>query len=797
MDRIWQDVKYGLRALRRGKGLIAIAVLSLGIGIGANVSIFSAVDVFMLRPLPYPDSDDLYAAYTTNLERGWNRVSYSVPDFLDLRERSQTIGVAALNGASFNLSGGDRPERLRGQVVSADFFQVLGVGPAMGRGFTPEEEREGLNHVAIISDGLWQRRFGADPNVLGSTVLLDGEVHTIIGVMPPKFWFGWPGNEIWAPIGITGEETRNSHYLDVLVRVGGGTSKDLAQQEVQRIAEQLAVEFPESNRNNGGTLITLHERVFGEGFKMGTLISTVAVLFLLLIACANVANLLLTHAAGRDREVAVRNALGADRTRIVRQFLTEAAIISVMGGLLGLALSVIGIRALVSVMPGWFPRVDEIGLDGRVLLYAAGVSLLTSILVGLAPALQSSKPNTTETLKEGGRGGTAGKSMRLRKALVVGEVSLTLVLLVSSALLVQAFVRVRLADLGFDHSDVLTLRVALPENDYPDTVAIGAFHERLASRIASIPGVEAVGATSIFPLQGNSATYYWLPGEVIEDDSQRKIANYRYVLPGYFAAMDVPVVRGRGLEEGDRAGMRLVAVIDETMAEKHWPESDPIGQRIELYSGPREIVGVVADTRLNGAGNTVRPMVYLAALQSMSRSLGWVIETRVPPESVIEAVRAEVRSIDPNIPAYGVRSMRAMIDETLGGDTIMAKIMGVVAVIALVLSLAGVYGVMAYTVSQRTQELGIRIALGAQTGDVLSMVVRQGALLALIGVVVGIGVALGVTRGLSFFLFDVSPFDPLTFGAVAIALLVAGLVATYFPARRATRVDPIVALRAE
>jgi len=797
MERIWQDIKYGFRTLRRSKSLVAIAVLSLGIGIGANAAIFSAVDVFMLRPLPYPDSEQLYRVYTTNHERGWDYVSYSVPDFLDLRERIETMSVAAYTRASFNLSGGDRPERLTGGQVTSDFFNVLGVQPAMGRTFTLGEEREGSGDVAIISHELWLRRFGGDRNVLGSTVLLDGRVHTIVGVMPPKFWFASPGLEIWTPLAFTGEEARNGHWLAVLGRVKDGNSPQRAQQEAQLIAEQLAADFPDTNKNQGATLMTLHENVFGEGFEMGSLISTVAVLFVLLIACANVANLLLTHAAGRDREVAVRGALGAGRSRILRQFLTEAAIVSLLGAVLGLGLAVVGIRGLVSVMPPWFPRVDEIGLNPRVLLFTAGISVLTCVLVGIAPALQSAKLNMIDTLKEGGRGGTAARSLRLRKALVVGEVSLALVLLVSSALLVQAFVRIRLADLGFDSSDVMTLRLTLPEADYPDSVAVAAFNTRLSEAIRSIPGVEAVGAASILPLGGNSGTYYWLPGETIQDDTQRKVTNYVSVLPGYFAALDIPVLRGRGVEEGDRAGMRRVIVINETMAQLHWPDADPIGQQVEFYSGPREIVGVVADTKDMGAENPVRPMVYFAAMQGLSRSLGWVIETAVPQESVVESVRAEIRALDPNIPPFGVQSMDAMIDERLGGDTIMAKIMAVVALIALVLALAGVYGVMGYTVSQRTQELGIRMALGARGRDVLSMVVRQGALLAVVGVVIGLGVAAGVTRSLSFFLFGVSPFDALTFGAGALVLLGAGLVATYFPARRATKVDPMIALRAE
>jgi putative ABC transport system permease protein len=797
MEKIWQDIKYAIRSLRRGGVLIAIAVLSLAIGIGANTTIFSAVDVFMLRPLPYPDSDELYSVYTNNRERGWNRVSFSVPDFVDLRERSRTLDVAATRYTSFNLSEGDRPERLSGVQVSSNFFRMLGVQPARGRAFTLEEEVPGRHQVAIISDGLWQRRFGGDPDVLGRVVLLDGEQYTIVGVMPPKFWFLRPGTEIWVPFYITGDEHRNSHYIGVRARLRSGATPEQAQVETERIAGQLAAEYPETNAGNGAVLITLHRDVFNEGFRTGSLTATVAVLFLLLIACANVANLLLTHAAGREREVAVRTALGADRVRVVRQFLTEALILSVAGAILGLGLSVIGIRGLLSVMPGWFPRIDEIGLNPRVLGFTALVTMLSAVLVGLAPAIQNTKPNLVESLKEGGRGGTAVRGARLRKALVVVEVSLALVLLVSSALLVRGFINIRLADRGFDENDVLAFMLALPQEDYPDSVSTIAFHTELRERLLSLPGVRSVGATTTLPLHGNSATYYWLPGEDIESDLQRKVTNVMDVSPGYFEALDIPILQGRVIEDSDRPENRRVIVINQTMAELHWPGENPLGRELTVYSGTKEIVGVVANAYYNNDVQSSRPMVYFSAFQDNDRYLDWVIETDVPPETMVESVRQEVLAIDPNLPAYNIRPLKAMIDESLGGDTIMAKIMTVVAVIALVLALAGVYGVMAYSVSQRTQEMGIRIALGAQYRDVVSMVMRQGALLALLGVVLGVVIALGVTRTLAFFLYGVSPFDPLTFAAAALVLLVAGVVATFFPARRATLVDPIIALRAE
>jgi putative ABC transport system permease protein len=797
MDRVWQDFRYSFRSLRHGGLLIAIAILSLGIGIGSVTTIFTAVDVFMLRPLPYPDSHDLQSVYTTNQERGWMWVSFSVPDFVDFRERSEAMDVAVSRGAAFNLSEGDRPERAQGRRLSWNWLRVLGVQPALGRGFTQEEEIEGRDQVALISHGLWQRRFGADPDILGSDILLDGEPHTIIGVMPADFWYGSIFDDIWVPFSITGEESRNSHYISALARVNDGFTQAQAADETERIAAQLAIDYPETNTGNGARLVTLHEDIFNEGFRVGTSISSLAVMFLLLIACANVANLLLTHAVGREREMAVRSALGADRGRILRYFLTESLILSFAGGVAGLLISVFGIRWLVSVMPSWFPRVDEIGLDARALLFTMAIVFLSAILVGLAPAIQGARGSTAASLKEGGRGGTAARGGRLRKGLVIGEVALALALLVSSALLVQAFYNVRLADRGFDESDLLAFRISLPEQEYPDEISIAAFHEELTLRLESLPGVTGVGATSILPSQGNNSTYYTLPGDDIQTDQDRKVTNLLEITPGYFEAMDVPIVRGRGLEDRDREGVRDVVVINEVLAERHWPDEEPIGREIVFGETTSAVVGVAANTAVATATPGERPMVYVPVYQVGRRNLGYLVESDSPLESLFESVRAEVHGVDSDIPAYSVRPLKDVIDESLGGDTIMAKIMSVVAVIALVLALAGVYGVMAYSVSQRRQELGIRMALGARNGDVVGMIMRQGTILAAIGIAVGLGLAFGMAKGVSFFLFGVSAFEPVTYGGMAGALLIAGIVATYFPARRATQVDPVEALRAE
>ncbi len=797
MDLIWQDVKYGLRSLRRGRGIIAIAVLSLAIGIGANTSIFSAVDVFMLRPLPYPHSDRLETLWTTNQDRGWQQVSFSVPDFQDLRERSHTMDVAASRDGTFSLSGDFEAERLSGDYVTPDFFHVLGVQPAVGRAFAEDEGRPGNEHVAVISDGLWQRRFGRDPSLIGSTILLDGIPHTVVGVMPPRFWYLFPGKDVWAPLAITGEEHRDSYYLSLLARLRDGSTPDQVLAEAQQIMGQIAQEYPETSAGNGATMMRLHDRVFNEGFKAGTLIATVAVAFVLLIACANVANLLLAHSAGRGREVALRGALGAGRARIMRQFLTEATLVALVGGVLGLGLSVIGIRALTGIMPPQFPRVHEIGLSPRVLLYTAALTMLTGILFGLAPALSFGRTNLTESLKEGGRGGSGSHGGRLRKALVVAEVALSLVLLVSSVLLMQGFARIRLADLGFDRSDVLTARTLLPEAQYPDSESVNDFYTRLRTRLAAIPGVETVGATNALPLQGWSGTWYVLGGQDFSNQEIRRVLGFKYELPGYFQSLDIPLARGRYIQDSDRPGSLPVVVINQTLAQLRWPDSDPIGRQIVTSSGPKEIVGVVADTRDGGADSPTPALAFFPAYQSTQRFMDWSVEATVPLSTLVEPVRSAVRSLDPTVPTYDVMPMDALIERSLGGDLIMAKIMAALAIIALVLALGGVYGVMAYSVTQRTQEMGIRLSLGAQRSNVLSLVVRQGAALALLGVLIGTGVALGVTRGLSRFLFGVSPFDLPTFVSVAAVLLAASVLATLLPARRATRVDPLVSLRTE
>jgi len=795
MGSLFADVRFSLRAIRKHPGVIAVAVLSLGLGIGANVTIFSAVDVFMLRPLPYPDAGRLVHVYSTVPERGWTYNSVSIPDFLDLREQSRTVDLAASYGSDVNLSGEEGPERIGGERTSWNYFEVLGVVPVLGRTFRPDEERDGRDRVAIISNGLWERRFGADPAIVGTQVLLDGGPYTIVGVLPPKFRFFESPTEIWRPFGLTGDESRGSHFLSPVGRLRPAATLAQANAEMATIAERLAQAYPETNRGWGAGARELHRQIFSDEFRMGSLISSVAVAFVLLIACVNVANLMLARVAGRTREITVRGALGAGRVRIARQLLTESLVISLAGGVLGIGLSVVGLRGLIAVMPSWFPRVDEIGIDLRVLAFAALVTLLTGIIFGVAPALQGTRLNLVDALKEGGRGNASVGGHRLRRILVVAEIALALVLVVSSALLVQGFLRLQTADYGWDKDHLLTFRVALPQTDYADGDAAAAFYRELLPALTTIPGVASVGGTSLLPMQGNSNTFFEIPGREVADLRDRPLTEFRTVLPGYFEAMATPLLQGRPFGEQDLPGAPPVAIVNQRLVDLYLPDEDPIGRQIRLSGEERTIVGVIGNTL--DTGPYPRPMSFLPHAQRPRWNMGIALRTDADPADVMPAVRTAVLALDPNLPVYGVTTMADLMKEARGGDTIMAKIMAVLAAIALILAVVGVYGVMAYAISQRTREMGIRMALGAQSGTVRALVMRQGGALAAAGIVVGIGIALLVTRGLATFLFGVSPFDPVVFSGVALLLLLASLGATYLPARRATQVDPIEALRTE
>ena len=794
MDQLRHDVRFAFRSILRNPAISLVAIVSLALGIGANAAIFSAVDVFMLRPLPYPESEQLVKLWETFPERGWTGVNTSMPKIVDWRDQSRTIEIAGYDDVGLNMSGGDRPERPSGLAVSHNFFDVLQVQPARGRGFLPEEEQEGSGHVLIISDGLWQRSFGADPEILGRVIGLDGEQHTVVGVMGPDFEFDNPFHEIWIPLEDPGEEWRATHYMDAFGRLRSGSSMELARSEISQIQARMGNAYPEVSGWDAA-VVPLMDAWFDEGFKQGSAISSVAVFLVLLIACANVANLLLARGAGRQREIALRGALGAGRRRVARQLLTESVILAFVGGAMGLFVAVLGIRGIRSLIPPSFPRVDEIQLDPRTLAFTAALTLVAGLIFGILPALDASRPNLRDALSEGSRSGSGGRSGKLRNALVMGEISLAMVLLISATLLVKSFAGMRSVDLGFGTEDVVTATVTLPEAKYPVDADIATFHRELLRRIRAIPGVTEVGGSSGLPTRSINRTQYSIPGRPAVDEDQAPLVFFRSVTPGYLEAMSITLVAGRTVDDGDVEGTPKVALINERFAERHWPDENPLGETIAFGETVHEIVGVVANTRDFGPSGLPPVMVYTAAYQFGDRRMSYAVQTATDPSSLIEDIRAQVLAADPEQPIYSVATMAAIVEEAMSGDVAMMEILGVLAAIAFMLAAAGVYGVLAYSVAQRTQEMGIRMALGAQRGDVLKLVVRQGSMLALAGIAVGLLAAFASTRGLAFFLVGVNPVDLQVFGLVTLLLLLTGVAASYLPARRATRVDPMLALR--
>ena len=797
MDRFRQDFRFAVRALLKNPVVSLFVIVSIAIGVGANAAIFSAVDVFMIRPLPYPEPEQLVQVFTTNRERGWSEASSSIPDFRDWRERSETLDLTLYYSVGVNLSGGDRPERLSGLRVTANFLEVSRVMPARGRMFTADEEADGAGRVVILNDGIWNRRFGADPTVLGTSVNFDGVPHTIVGILPPRVRLFGGTPDLLLPVQFTGEEPRASYSYAISGRLAPGVTIEQAGAELEGITAGLATAYPETNEPIGANVVSIRDAIYEDEFKYGSLISTVAVAFVLLIACANVANLLLARGAGREREIALRSALGAGRGRILRQLLTESLLLSVIAGAIGVLFAVFGIKGLVSTMPSWFPGVEDIRLTPRVLGFTGLLALGSGFVFGLAPALRAARTNLRDSLVEGGsRGSTGARGGRVRRALVMSEMALAMVLLIASGLLVRTFLALQTTDLGFDTGDLLTFRVTLPETKYGTAEETRSFLDRFSRRVEALPGVEAVGGGAPIPLMGMSRTFYELPGEDMPPN-RRPLAGFSMVTPGYFDALRVPLRQGRLFTPDEGAEAPRVILINERMAERHWSGIDPVGRRLLFSSGEATVIGVVGDISQNGPEDLPEPMVFFAADQSTVRSLSFVVRTNGDPGALAEPVRAILQEMDPDQPAYSFMTMDARIADQIGGMTIMPKIMGALSVIALLLAVVGVYGVMAYAVSLRTQEVGIRMALGAQRNDVLKLIVGQGGRMAGFGILIGLGLALFATKGLSIFLVGVNPRDPLTFVSVTAALLLAGLLASYIPARRAVRVNPMNALRAE
>jgi len=798
MSRFFAEIRQAFRSLRQSPGLLLVATLSLGFGIAVNVSMFAGVDILMLRPLPFPDSDRVVQLWSTNPTRGWDESSVSVPDYQDWREQLRSAELFGYAGASFNLSDESRPERMLGTRIAPNGLVSLGATVVAGRLLRDDEAEPGQDKVLVLSERFWRRRFDADPGVVGQPIRLNGEPYQVVGVISQDFIFPDQQQDFWMPLPRDFSGARDARFLRVAGRLRDGATLEGAATELQEVARRLEAAFPVTNTGMSARVNTLYDELIPSEPRQAATITLVAVGFVLLIACANVANLLLARGAGRNRELAVRAALGAGRWRLVRQLLTESMVLALLGGVVGVLLSFWGVKLLVSVVPPDMLRLDQVGIDGRILLYALVLTLGSGLIFGIAPALQATRGELAGSLREGGRTGSMGlRHGRLRSGLVMGEIALALVLLISAGLLVKASLGLTRVDLGFDRANLLTFRMTLSEAEFADTTRTIGIQEQLVADLAGLPGVTHASATSVLPMAGGSGTYYEVEGRPAPNEGERPVAQYRQVMPGYFAAMRTELVAGREFTSQDRQGSLPVIMITEGMARRYWPDESALGRRLILGSIPREIVGVVRDAREFGPEDDTPPVMFVPATQRLARGLSFVVRAAGDPLAVAEGVTAVARRVAPGQPVYFVQSMEQLVAEEMAGETVMGKLLAVFGALALLLAVIGVYGVMAYSVSQRTQEMGIRRALGAPDPAILRLVLRQGALLAGIGSIVGLGLAAGATRGLATFLYGVSPFDLTIFAGVTLALGLSALAACAIPARRATRVDPIVALRAE
>ena len=806
MDAFLSDIRYAIRNLIKRPGFTLIAVLTLAIGIGANSAMFSAIYALLMKPLTFPEIERTVAIWETNRVNGRVHDVVTVGNYFDWRDQSQSFDHLALyTGWGANLSGIDPPERLRGYLVTANFIDVTGLKPIMGRGFTAEENQPGTDAVAIITHSLWQRRFGGDPNIVNKTITVNNIQRTVIGVMPEHFNFP-KGGEIYAPLRLTPEVKSNRflHGYYVIGRLKPGHSIAGAQAEIDNIMGRLEQQYPDSNTGAGATVYSLVADMVG-AYDKPIWITMGFVGFVLLIACANIANLLLARASGRHKEIALRAALGASRWRIVRQLLTESLIVALIGGVVGVLVGFWGIDALRHANPGDAAKYaagwHQLGINVPVLLFTLGISVLSGLVFGLAPALQVSKPNLNDALKESGRQ-TSASSQHLRSSLVVFEVALSLVLLVGAGLSIRSFLALVQANPGFNPDNVMTMKLALPGAKYSEQAQRATFFNDLVQRVRATPGVESAALVNYLPLSGDDMSdMYLVEGEPQPPPSQENIGGYRVATPDYFQTMQIPIVRGRAFTEHDQAGGHPVVIVNEALARKHWPGQDPIGKRIRFYGEPdrtpwKEIVGVVKDVT-HQLNLPAEPEYYLPFAQEPWSGMTLVARTKVAPTSLAPTLRQQVWAIDKDQPVYEVQSMNDVWSMAASMYSFSSVTLGFFAVVALLLASLGIYGVMAFAVAQRTQEIGIRMALGATTSEVMKLVLKHGMKLALLGIGIGLAGAWALTRFMRALLVEVQPTDLLTFGVVSGCLLIAAFLACYLPARRATKVDPLVALRYE
>jgi putative ABC transport system permease protein len=797
------DLRYALRAMARNPGFSAVSVLALALGIGTNSAVFTVVNSVLLQPMNFYRAQELALVRERNLEAGFPQFSLSPGNYVTYRDENHSFtGIAAIANSSMNYAGAQEPERLRAARVTSNFFSVLHAQPLIGRAFTPEENQVGADHSVILSYGLWQRRFGGRREVLGERIKLNGEMYAVVGVMPKEFSF--PNrNDIWRPLALEAKEwqRRGGHYLGGIARLKPGATIETAAADLNAIARRLQQAYPDSNHGWDTRVIDLQENAVGKARPM-MLTILAAVGFVLLIACVNLANLLLSRSASRRREIGIRGALGAGKARLVRQLLTESLTLAAVGTALGLALAWAGTRLLTHVDSAILPRAAEISIDLRVVFATAAIGALTGILFGLAPALQTARADIQSALREGGRGNSIGFRRNLTRSwLVCGEVALAMVLLSGAGLLMRSFYRLQSVDPGFDPHGVLTFRVNLPAARYAKDEQQTAFFDRALAGIRALPGVRSAGAASIFPLAGADyiLTFYQL-GKPPKPPGQQDSAMYYSVTPGYFEALRIPLKAGRYFTDSDASNAPRAAIISEAMAKKFYPNENPLGQRLRVGGTddkPAEIVGIVGDVRDEELESKGRVAVYEPESQQVFNSLYFAVRTAGDPESLISSVRAAFRGLDSELPVDAVGTVDALVETSLSQRRFSMLLMAIFATLAVLLAMIGIYGVVAYSVSQATQEIGIRMALGAGRPHVLGLVMAYGGGLIGIGVAVGTLAALAAGRLLSTQLYEVPAADPLTYGAVAAALALTGFAACVIPALRATGVDPLVALRNE
>lgn len=808
MSIFFEDLRYGVRMLGRSPGLSAAAVLALALGIGANTSIFSVVNAVLLRPLPYPDADRLVSVHQCWNANPDEHDVLSVADIMELRERTDALGPVAgyftPGGGGFALTGGGDPEQVPGTAATSELFDVLGVRPELGRTFLPSDGKPGAEPVVVLSHALWQRRFGGDRTIIGRAVSVDNESHTVIGVMPPDFRFPrdtvadmWP---IFRPERPT---ARPPFFLGAVARPRPGSTPAALQGELQSITRRIKAQFPDAPSDWMLGTAPLKEELIGN-VKPALLVLLGAVTLVLLIATANIANLLLARATARRKEMAIRVALGAGRIRLARQLMTESLVLAGVGGALGVILSLWGTDLLVRLAPRGLPRLNEVGIDIRVLVYTALGTLVCGLLFGLAPALHACRDHPSRSLIDGGRGSTDRAGQRLRSLLVVSEFALAVMLLIGAGLLIRSFVHLQHVSPGFDTDDILTASVSLPQARYADEHARAAFFRELLQRARSLPGVRSAAISMALPPDLLVMTNpYTVEGRPLPPGQHAPAIAHLLISPGFFQVLGVSILRGRDFSEADTGTAPAILVINQTMARTLFPGEDPIGRRLQLGDPDPgapwvTIVGIVGDVTYRGLDAAPSPTMYTPYEQNLWwPTMHLVMRSTIEPAALARSVRSQVAAIDPLLPVTRVRTMRELLGRSVAEPRFRTTLLGVFASVALLLATVGIYGILSYTVAQRTREIGIRMSLGARRRDVLRLVLRQGMALAGAGVAIGLMSALALSRVLAGLLFGVGPTDIATFGTVSLVMAAAALLACYLPARRATRVDPMVALRCD